>query len=159
MTSTLKWRSYPIASAGVTIDVVDGSDVSDASVETQHYVLQKHGTVQLGIRIGKTMTLAWWRDNFGSRKLPFTSEVPVSVCGRPSKRQEVAVPEERATGSFKGNDGNIGHMEHHVGPRVSVAIEGTTASGTPFVAIWSIDASERDARRTDEDHFFASISC
>jgi hypothetical protein len=159
-TSNLSWRAYSITKLGITIDVVDGPDsLTEGGNGDLYYVIQNHGPIQLGIRGGKVVSLTWWRDNFGRRAVAFGPETAVTVCGRPARRQEASVPEERATGSFRGSDGKIGHMDHRVPPTIQVAIAGTTAAGVPFVAFWVVKPTQRAAMRADEDHFLASIRC
>lgn len=157
--ASVRWKPHTIAKHALSIDLIDGVEISEASVAEQDYVIQNHGPAQLVLRVGSAITLDWWRDQFGSRALAFQPIVATTVCGREGRRQEVTVPETRAVGSFRGSDGSIGHMSNRVGPRVHVAVAGTTTAGSPFVLAWNVDADQRDALRADEDHFLASIRC
>ena len=155
---TTSWRAHPIAALGLTIDLVDGPKITEGDGGGQHYVLQGHDAVVLAVRIGNDMTLAWWRSNFGERKLAFGAEASVTICGRAGRRQEVAVPTETATGLVP-TDGGIGHIYSETPAHVHIAMSGLTSAGTPFVATWVVDAGRRDSLRIDEDHFFSSIRC
>jgi hypothetical protein len=158
-TSNVAWRARAIAAHGLTIDFVDGPEITEGDGEDQHFVVQRHDAVLAAVRIGTPMNLTWWRANFGERKLDFTSEMPVTVCGRPAVRQEVTVPAETATGLVPTPDGGIGHMYNQRPAEVHVAVAGTTTAGTPFVATWVVAADRRAPLRSEEDHFFASIRC
>jgi len=159
-TGTLVWRPYTITKLGITMDVVDGSDaLTEGGTGELYYVIQNHGSIQLGLRGGTTVSLSWWRDSFGGRSVVFGAETQVTVCGRLARRQEASVPEQRATGSFRGSDGKLGHRPHRVPPTTQIAIAGTTAGGTAFVAFWVVEPGQRAALRMDEDHFLASIRC
>lgn len=158
MTST-SWRARTIAEHGMTIDFVDGIEPAEGEGGGQHFVIQRRDGAVAALRIGADMTHVWWRTNFGERKIAFGAESVVRVCGRDGKRQEVAVPAETATGIVPASNGNIGHVEERTPATVHVAVSGSTASGTPFLLIWSVPADRRDALRADEDHFFGSVRC
>lgn len=104
------------------------------------------------------MTLAWWRASFGERRVVFSPESPATLCGRPAMRQETTVAAEKATGLVPSESG-IGHVEQRTPAEVYIAIAGSSAKGTAFIATWVVAESERAARRNDENHFFASIRC
>lgn len=152
------WQPRSVAAHGITVEFVDGSPVSEGDASEQHFVLQRSEGVLAAVRIGAAMTLAWWRTNFGERRLAFSPESATTLCGRPAVRQEVTVPAETATGLVPSPSG-IGHFEQRTPAEVHVAVAGATAKGTAFVATWVVAESERAARRNDEDHFFASIRC
>ena len=155
--ATLHWRSQPLAKLGLTIDVVDGTAVDERDAGAVHALQQFHPRFQLGAWLGKDASLAWWRNRF----LPAAKvgpETALQVCGRPAHRQEVTAPAESATGSFPTPSG-IEERASTTLARVHVAIAGTTAAGLGFVVSWVVDADQRDAMRTDEDHFIASITC
>jgi hypothetical protein len=157
--SNVVWRARTIAPHGLTIDFVDGAQISEGAGGDQHFAVQNHDAVLAAVRIGKTIDLAWWRASFGQRKLAFGAQTALVVCDRPATRQEVTVPAETATGLVPARDGGIGHIESQTPAEVHVAVAGTTATGTPFIATWVVAADRRDARRADENHFFASIRC
>jgi hypothetical protein len=157
--SNVVWRARTIASHGLSIDFVDGPQISEGDGEDQHFVLQNHDAVLAAVRIGTAMNLTWWRASFGQRELAFGAESALTVCGRPATRQEVTVPAETATGLVPAPDGSIGHITNETPTEIHVAVAGTTTAGTPFIATWVVVADRRAARRADEDHFFASIRC
>lgn len=157
--SSTSWRTRAIANHGVSIDLVDGVDAVEGDGGGQHYVIQRRDGVVAAIRIGDEMTLAWWRANFGERKLAFNSESAIRVCGREAKRQEVSLPAETATGIVPGKNDLIGHVQQNTPAQVHVAVSATTASGNPFVMTWVVTADRREALRADEDHFFGSVRC
>lgn len=161
--TTLRWRSHTPtiagAPAGISLDVVDGTSVSEGEIGSFHYVSQTSPPVQLDVWLGPDISLAWWRGRFGSRAPTMGAESTVSVCGRPGVRQEVSVPAQQATGVHRTADGSIGHMQSEMPPEVHVAIAGTTGSGTPFVVAWRVAGDRRAALRADEAHFLSSIRC
>lgn len=159
---THRWRTHSIEKLGISFDVVEGAEVREGQAGELAYLqqdLQHDKPVAIAMWSGKDTTLAWWRGRFGGRRAVLGPETVTTICGRPGARQEVSVPEERATGAFRGSDGRIGHIPHRVPPQVHVAVAGTTPTGTPFVVTWVVDAGQRDALRADEDHFLASIRC
>lgn len=156
--TTLAWRSHSIAIGGVSLDLVDGQPILEGDAAGFHYVSQAHPPVQLDVWIGPNMSLAWWRGRFGSRDATIGPESVVTVCGRSARRQEVSVPEQHAVGLVPTDTG-LGHVEAATPAELHVAIAGTAASGTPFVVSWRVEATQRDALRSDEAHFLASISC
>lgn len=158
MTST-RWRARTIAAHGMTLDLVDGVEPTEGDGGGQHFVIQRRDGSVAAVRVGADVTLAWWRMNFGERKLAFGAEQTFRVCGRDGKRQEVSVPGETATGIVPDGSGRIGHLDEHTPAEVHIAVSGTTASGVPFVMTWVVSADRRDALRIDEEHFFGSVRC
>jgi hypothetical protein len=155
---SLRWRPQPVATVGLTIDVVDGTPIDEGNIGPLHSLLQFHPKLQIGVLVGKPSTLAGWRRRF----LPTATigpEAPIKVCGRPGHRQEVRTAAESATGGFPTPDGRIEERTITTPARVHVAIAGATAAGVEFVVNWVVDADQRDAMRADEDHFLASITC
>jgi hypothetical protein len=155
--ATLRWRPQPIATLGLTVDVVDGTAIDERDAGAVHALQQFHPRFQIGAWLGKDASLAWWRNRF----LPAAKvgpETPLQVCGRPAHRQEVSAPADSATGSFPTASG-VQERTTRTPARVHVAIAGTTAAGLGFVVSWVVDADQRDTMRADEDHFIASITC
>jgi hypothetical protein len=158
MTAT-RWQPHTIAAHGLTIELVDAHPPASGGGPEQEFLVQRLETGVAALRIGPAITLAWWRASVGAA-LPFGPERAVTVCGRPGARQEVSAPADVATGLVPDPGGSgFGHIEQRTPARIHVAVAGTTARGTPFVATWTVDAERRDALRADEDHFFASIRC
>lgn len=158
MTAT-SWRARTIAQHGISFDLVDGVEAAEGEGGGQQFVIQRNDGAVAAVRIGTDMTLTWWRTNFGERKLAFSAESTVRVCGRDGKRQEVSVPAETATGIVPAPTGGVGHIEKRTSAQVHVAVSATTSAGTPFVMTWVVPADRRDALRIDEDHFFGSVRC
>lgn len=156
---TLTWRSHTPTIAGISLDVVDGVPVGEGDIGSFHYVSQTSPSVQIDLWIGPDISLAWWRNRFGSRGATFGVESAVTVCGRSGLRQEVSVPAQQATGVQRTEGGNIGHLHSTTPSEVHIALAGFTANSAPFVVAWRIPAGRRDALRADEAHFFSSIRC
>jgi hypothetical protein len=155
--AALRWRPQPIAKLGLTIDVVDGTEINERDAGAIHTLQQFHPKFQLGAWLGKDASLAWWRNRFLTAA-KVGPETPLQACGRPAQRQEVSAPADSATGSFPTAN-EVQERTTRTPARVHVAIAGTTAAGLGFVVSWVVDADQRDAMRADEDHFIASITC
>jgi len=152
------WRTYAISNLGVEVSLFDGVEIQDHDIGGLRAVSQHDAHVTLLVVAGASASLAWWRQRFApAAKLGTVT--PVRVCGRAGQRQEVGAPAESATGMFATGRGRFEERTSDTPARVHVAIEGTTTAGASFVATWIVDAAHRDAMRTDEDHFLASITC
>jgi hypothetical protein len=153
------WRRHTIPALGLELDAFDGPPAAEGSEAGITYFVQTSGPVQLAIRAGAGQDLAGWRKLYDPpRQAAFGGEAGTTLCGRPSKRQEVTVEPVRATGGFIGPDGKAVTMEHDDPRTVHVAVA-SRVGGQPFVAVWSVDAAQREAYRAAEEHFFVSIRC
>jgi len=136
-----------------------GLDHVDAFVRTPSI----HVTVTAGptSRLENWPRLHWrsgledWVGAPDAHLLPITE---IRVCGLAARRREAKVPAEHVLGTVPDGSGGVRRAELSIPERLEVAIRFQHADRDVAIT-WQVDAAERDALRTAEDHFFASIRC
>ena len=153
----LTWRSVDLP-FGVTFDVPTTGTPAQGVAGGMSYYLHEAGPIRIGAWTGGPWSLSHWRGVATSGGGQLGPEQTATVCGRTASRQEATMPGNSATGAFTGEDGQIGHVEHVEQPEVRIVVS-LELAGAPVVIEWAVAAADRDAHRSDEAHFFASIRC
>lgn len=154
----LSWRRHALGAIGLELDVMDGPAVSEGAAGEILYAIQEEGGVKLRVAAGPGSDLAGWRSGYAARAPRIGAESRLTVCGVPARRQEAEVAAESATGSVRGADGAIGHIDASKPAVVAVAVAFAIA-GRPVLVEWVVPADGRERYRAAEKRFFASLTC
>jgi len=155
--SSVTWQRVDVA-AGVSVELPAGG-VTRGEYQGVAYAWQAGAGGRLGVRVGPGQGLDAWRAVFQAPP-QLSPTTPATVCGRPATRQEAQFAAgPHAIGASRDADGNIVHESTDHPAMTEVALAFSAADGTPAVATWQVETSQRASHEAEATRFFAAVRC
>jgi len=154
----LKWRARRLAVAGVTLDFVDGSEVTEVIWEKdggtlyQTHVVDGTGILRLNLRAEKDEGMGGFRLDHSSWQM--SSSVKTQVCGQPAELVRATTPSQHIV-CVMTKEGN---HPAYIPARSAVAVV-FEHRGRPARVTFEIESDTQDVFEPARDHFLASIRC